>query len=303
MGDAASINYGNKKAKIGQVEAHFIEPLKSAFGIDEVTARHIRIVCRLKDDIQEGMTDFSAPLLAAIFATFFVAGLVKGVSGMGLPTVAMGILGALISPLAAASLLLVPSFVTNVWQSLAGPNFDKLLRRFWPMMLAIVAGTVLGSAWIARGDTGVTTALLGAALVFYAAYTLFARQLSVADNLEPWLSPLIGAITGIVTGATGVFVIPAVPYLQALGLKKEELVQALGLSFTVSTIALAIGLGSHGAFQSGNLAISTAAILPALAGMWVGQRARNRISPTTFRRWFLVSLLVLGCEIAIRPFL
>ena len=100
-------------------------------------------------------------MLVAVLATFFAAGLVKGVTGMGLPTVAMGVLGALLSPLAAASLLIVPSFVTNVWQLFAGPSFGLLLRRLWPMMLAVVVGTLLGSTWIAGGDTAVTTTLPG----------------------------------------------------------------------------------------------------------------------------------------------
>jgi uncharacterized membrane protein YfcA len=90
--------------------------------------------------------------------------------------------------------------------------------------------------------SGWTTMGLGLALMVYSAFTLFARQLSVPKRLEGRLSPWIGLSTGLVTGGTGVFVIPAVPYLQALGLDKDDLIQALGLSFTVSTIALAIGL-------------------------------------------------------------
>lgn len=249
------------------------------------------------------MSDVSISLLVAIFTTFFVAGLVKGVTGMGLPTVAMGVLGALISPVAAASLLLVPSFVTNVWQLLAGPSLGAVLRRLWPMMAAVVVGTLLGSAWIASGDTRLTTAMLGGALIVYASTALLARPFRISVRAEPWLSPLIGGVTGIVTGATGVFVIPAVPYIQSLGLAKDDLVQALGLSFTVSTIALAIGLGAHGAFQTDHLTVSALSTLPALGGMWAGQIVRNRISPTAFRRGFLICLLLLGCEMAMKSLL
>lgn len=249
------------------------------------------------------MSDFSFPLLSAIAATFFIAGIVKGVTGMGLPTVAMGVLGSLISPLAAASLLILPSFVTNVWQLLAGPQFTPLIRRLWPMMLAVAVGTVLGSSWLASGDTRLTTAALGGALVVYSGYTLFARQLRIPRRLEWCLSPAIGAATGMITGGTGVFVIPAVPYLQALGLGKDELVQALGLSFAVSTIALAGGLGARGAFQLDNLTLSALAVLPALGGMWAGHIVRNRISPATFRSGFLVCLLLLGMEMTLRPLL
>ncbi|WP_449310981.1 sulfite exporter TauE/SafE family protein [Pseudochelatococcus sp. B33] len=244
---------------------------------------------------------FDAPItLLAVAATFFAAGLVKGVTGMGLPTVAMGVLGALVSPLAAASLLIVPSFVTNVWQLVAGPGPGALVRRLWPMMLAIVAGTVLGSSWLTRGDTRLTTAALGAALVIYSGYGLLGRRLRVPARMEPWLSPLVGAATGAVTGGTGVFVIPAVPYLQALGLEKDDLVQALGLSFTVSTIALAAGLTWRGAVRTDDLALSILAVLPALGGMWAGQIVRRAVTPAVFQRWFLICLLLLGAEMVSR---
>ncbi|MBB3410166.1 hypothetical protein FHT87_004098 [Rhizobium sp. BK316] len=247
------------------------------------------------------MSELSIAFLSAITATFFAAGLVKGVTGMGLPTVAMGILGVLTSPLTAASLLIAPSSVTNLWQLFAGPSFAPLLRRFWPMMTAVVAGTMIGSAWLASGDTSLTTKGLGATLVLYAAYALFGRPLRVPAAMEPWLTPVIGAATGLVTGSTGVFVVPAVPYLQALGLAKDDLVQALGLSFTVSTVALAASLGLRNAFEGDNLALSVLAILPALAGMWAGQGLRDRIAPATFRRWFLVCLLLLGAEMCLWP--
>lgn len=105
----------------------------------------------------------------------------------------------------------------------------------------------------------------------------------------------------MVSGATGVLVIPAVPYLQALALSRDDLVQALGLSFTVSTMALALALGARGAFAMDAMGLSLLALIPALAGMWAGQKLRHRISPATFRRVFLLFLLLLGAEMATRP--
>ncbi len=240
------------------------------------------------------------PLFLAIAATFFAAGVVKGVTGMGLPTVAMGVLGAVLSPLTAAGLLLVPSFVTNVWQLASGRRLAALVARLWPMMLAIVLGTVAGAALLTAGDTETTTLALGIALVIYAAYTLLAPPLRVPERAERFASPLAGLVTGLVTGATGVFVIPAVPYLQSLGLSRDDLVQALGLSFTVSTVALAIGLAWHGGIPSDGWLTSILAVAPALLGMAAGQAIRKRISPLAFRRVFLVFLLLLGLEMASR---
>jgi len=249
------------------------------------------------------MSDLPVSLLAIILITFFAAGAVKGVSGMGLPTLAMAVLGAILSPVAAASLLIIPSFVTNIWQLVAGPSFGATLRRLWPMMLSIVIATIFGVRLMTSTDTQTATVALGMTLIFYSLYTLFGRQFTIRRSSEFWLSPVIGIATGFVTGATGVFVIPAVPYLQALGLSRDDLVQALGLSFTVSTIALAASLGLQGAFRINALGLSLLAVIPALAGMWVGQIVRSRISQDSFRRGFLVCLLLFGVEMSVRPLL
>jgi uncharacterized membrane protein YfcA len=242
-------------------------------------------------------------LMSLLTLTFVAAGLVKGVIGMGLPTVAVALLGIVMPPAAAAAMLVVPSFVTNAWQMLAGPATSRVLRRLWPMMLGIVVGTLGGAALLVRVDPEWSALGLGIALVLYAGYTLISPALSVPSRVEPWMSPIIGLVTGAITGATGVFVMPAVPYLQALRPDREELVQALGLSFTVSTVALAAGLHTHGAFRLDQLGLSTLAIVPALAGMWLGQKVRARISPKRFRQCFLSFLLLLGLELASRPFL
>lgn len=194
--------------------------------------------------IMKGDVRFSVLLTLTVAITFLLAGIVKGVTGMGLPTLAMGLLGTIMPPVTAASLLIVPSFVTNVWQLFAGPSFSAVLRRLWLMMAGILIGTIAGSRLLASDNVKWTTAGLGAALIVYAAYSLLARQPVVPEKSERWSSPAVGFLTGLVTGGTGVFVVPAVPYIQALGLSRDDLIQALGLSFTVSTIALALGLAS-----------------------------------------------------------
>jgi len=236
-----------------------------------------------------------------LVAVFLLAGLVKGVTGMGLPTVAMGLLGSALTPVAAASMLFVPTLVTNIWQIIAGPSIGRIVRRLWPMMLGVVVATVVAAALLARVDARWSGMALGAALLVYVAYALVAPAFRVPARRERWLSPLVGALSGVVTGATGVFVMPAVPYLQSLGLDRDELVQALGLAFTVSTVSLTTGLLVHGAFGVEQLGLSALAVVPALLGMWVGQRIRGRISARAFRLCFLGFLLLLGIELVVRP--
>lgn len=249
------------------------------------------------------MNNYFSSHVLVVGLTFFVAGFVKGVAGMGLPTVAMGVLSAIMPPVSAASLLIIPSFVTNFWQLFTGPNFVALIKRLWVMMLGIMIGTIAGSRLLTSANTVYASVGLGVALIIYAMHGLFAKPLSVPGRIEGSLSPVIGLTTGLINGGTGVFTLPAVPYLQSLGLSKDDFIQSLGLSFTVSTIALAAGLARGGAFHLGNITLSALAVIPSLCGMRVGAIVRGRISAVTFRRWFLILIAILGLELAAHPFL
>ncbi len=238
--------------------------------------------------------------LLFIGAVFALAGVVKGVIGLGLPTIAMGLLAVVMPPLHAATVLLVPSFVTNVWQVMAGPALGTVVRRLWPMMLAVSLGTWAGLGLMTGATAKFGTLLLGVALALYAVAGLAELRLTAAPKAwEPVLSPVVGAITGLITAATGVFVIPAVPYLQAIGFEKEELVQALGLSFTVSTLALAVNVALEGGFEVAAAGESALALVAACGGMWIGQAIRQRLSHALFRKWFFAGLLLLGVYLAV----
>ena len=241
--------------------------------------------------------------VAYVAIVFTVAGWVKGVTGMGLPTVAMGALGLVMAPVQAAALLLVPSLVTNIWQFATGPARGAILRRLLPLLLGVCLGTWAGIGVLTSGSSRWPSVALGGVLAAYALLALFLPRLSVPATAERLLSPVVGAITGVLTGATGVFVVPAVPYLSALGFSKDELVQALGLSFTVSTVALGIAMGTAGSVQPAALAASVATVAPALLGMFVGQRTRNRIAPAKFRRWFFLAMLAVGLYMVARGLL
>jgi uncharacterized protein len=236
-------------------------------------------------------------LTGAIACVFFLAGLVKGVVGLGLPTLSMGLLAGLMPPAQAAVILILPSLLTNAWQMLEGRALAALLRRLWPLQLGVVAGTLLVPASLVTLDARMAAAGLGAALAVYAGLGLCAIRLPVPARGEGAASLVAGAVTGAITSATGVFVFPAVPYLQALSLKKDELVQALGLSFAVSTLALFARLALEGSFALHNLpgGWSLAVPLPAaLLGMVAGTRLRGRLDERAFRRAFFASLLLIA---------
>lgn len=120
---------------------------------------------------------------------------------------------------------------------------------------------------------------------------------------ETWLGLIMGTATGAITVATGIFVIPGTPYIQSLQFERDKLVQALGLSFTVSTITLAAALAHAGQIRAALAGPSVVALGAALVGMILGQLVRGRVRAETFRLWFFIGLLVLGAHLALRGLL
>jgi uncharacterized membrane protein YfcA len=242
----------------------------------------------------------SLSIAALIAAVFVLAGFVKGVIGLGLPTVAVGLLVLSMTPAQAAAILLLPSLVTNVWQFAAGHGWIALAWRLWPLLAGICFGTVLGVLVLPVGDGKQAILALGLALSAYAALGLGKIQFTIQKGWERSLGLLTGITTGAITVAAGVFVIPSVPFIQALQLDRNKLVQALGLSFTVSTATLAAALWQLGEMKVSVAAPAVLALAAALVGMVLGQIVRGKVAPDTFRRVFLLGLFALGLHLVLR---
>ncbi len=236
-------------------------------------------------------------ILAVIIATFLLAGTVKGVIGLGLPTVSLGLLTVALDLPSAMALLLVPSFVTNVWQASVGGHAAEIVRRIWPFLAMATVTVWLGATALTRVDLALLSALLGLLLVAYGAINLAGFRLAITTRHEIWAGPLIGTANGILTGMTGSFVVPGVMFLQAIGLPRDMLIQAMGMLFTVSTVALAVALQGNNLLTAELGGLSLAGLLPAAAGMVFGQKIRKRLSEQLFRRVFFIALLILGAYI------
>lgn len=249
------------------------------------------------------LTEPSLPVLILVFASFLVAGFVKGFSGMGLPTVATGLISTVMTPAAAAGLLVMPNFVTNIWQAFGGGHLRALLRRFWPMLAGIFIGTAPGTGFLTGNSAGRAAMALGILLMVYASLVLLSVRFRVPKGTEWWMGPVTGALTGYVSVLTGVFAVPLVPYLNALELRREELIQTLGLSFFFAAVALALALTRDGALPLSLIGASAFALVPAGIGMYVGQWLRHRVHPDMFVRGFAVVLLLIGLHLAVRPLL
>ena len=270
-----------------------------AFALTEGCLRNLQIVpvsamgqCRLMFD----------SLLILIAFAFLLAGFIKGVLGLGLPTVSMGLLAVTMAPGQAIAIVIVPAIVTNIWQTFGGPYLRDIVRRLWPLMVGTVVGIWLNAGLLTGPYAPYGTVVLGTLLVVYAILGLSKINFKVARRDEKWIGGIVGLITGVVSAATGVQVIPSMPYLQAIGMEKDELVQALGVFFTVATVALAFNLTTSGLLTAATALPGAVAMVASFAGMFIGQAVRTRMQPDLFRRWFLIAMICLGFYLAIGGF-
>jgi uncharacterized membrane protein YfcA len=234
------------------------------------------------------------PLLLFIAAAFLLAGFIKGAIGLGLPTVSMGLLAVTMQPSHALAIVIVPAVVTNIWQTFVGPYLRDIIRRLWPLMAGTVIGIWLNAGLLTGPYARYGAVVLGVLLVIYAIVGLSKFSFRVARSNEKWIGGIVGLITGVVSAATGVQVLPSMPFMQAIGMEKDELVQALGVYVTIATLALAFNLTSAGLLDTSTALPGAVAMASAFAGMFIGQAVRSRMQPEAFRRWFLIAMILLG---------
>ncbi|MEZ5859926.1 MAG: sulfite exporter TauE/SafE family protein [Geminicoccaceae bacterium] len=243
---------------------------------------------------------WQAENLALVALTFLLAGFVKGIVGLGLPTIVLGILTTTYGITPAIAIMLVPSLVTNAIQGLGGQTSLAVLRRIWPLLLAAAVGIVVGAGVLARSSGTGPAITLGLLIMLHGGVSLLGPKLPHPGRHERWLSPLAGLANGLITGFTGSAILPGMLYIQALGFDKERLVQAMGLLFGISTLVLMVAFARYELLTPDLALLSALALLPALLGLRLGARLRRRIAEERFRRLLYVVLIALGGAIVWR---
>ena len=238
------------------------------------------------------------PSLLLITLVFLLAGFVKGVIGLGLPTVSMGLLAVAMAPSRALAIVIVPAVLTNIWQTFVGPHLLDIVRRLWPLMIGTAFGIWLNAGSMTGPYAHDVPIALGVLLVCYAALGLSKVAFTVARRDEKWIGGIVGLVTGVISAATGVQVMPSMPFMQAIGMEKDELVQALGVFFTVATVTLSFNLTAAGVLTAATALPGAVAMGCSFAGVFLGQAVRSKMPAEAFRRWFLIAMMFLGIFLA-----
>lgn len=246
----------------------------------------------------------SPGLWIAALSIAMLAGFVKGVVGFAMPMVLISGLSSFIDPELALAGLILPTLIANAPQAFRQGVRPALAsaRRFWVYL--VVGGVVLvASAQLVRVlPISVLLAVIGIVVTVFVVVQLAGWGLTLSRQ-RPDVEAGIGAIAGFMGGVSGVWGLPTVMYLTALGTEKTEQMRIQGVIYGLGALAL---VGAHigsGVLRAETLPLSIALILPGLLGQWIGSKVLDRIDQAAFKRATLLVLLVAGLNLIRRALL
>ena len=246
------------------------------------------------------MGDVTQGALSLALFGFLFAGVVKGATGLGFSSTCLPFLVLALGLDRAMPLVLVPSITSNLIVHFQAGEFRRTVTMFWPMFVATVPGLLVGLWLLTRADVQVASAVLGLVLIVYSLWTLMHIDAALPAHWIPPLKVPVGALTGLVNGLTGSQIMPVLPFLLSQPLERNIFLQSINISFTASSLIVAIGLWTIG-FLTPEIAVySVAALIPMAAGITMGTVIRNKLDAVLFRKMVLILLIGLGAALALR---
>ena len=237
-------------------------------------------------------------MLAIMSGALIIGGVVKGVVGLGLPIITLGILLNFLPPLTVLGLLVAPILITNLWQALRAGNLLLPLSRFWPMIVMALIFLFIGAELIVAMDTAVLFGILGVFVVLFSASNLIKPPVHpLKPETEKWAGPLAGAMGGLLGGFSTIWGPPMMMYLMMLKLDKDTWVRTVGMVWFAGSVPLAIAYWQNGVLNPDNFWLSAYACVPSMIGIRIGEKLRDRINQEMFRKALLVILFIIGLNL------
>ena len=248
------------------------------------------------------MNDFDIATLGFLALGLVAGGVTKGFAGSGLPTVSVASMAVVIDVPTAVALMPIPLLVANARQAFRGGYMRNAMRRFWPLLVCLPFGTVLGVKVLTGIDARTVSGLVGAILVAFALLSQVRFEWRVSARRDRQLQPLVGLGAGVIGGISSIFAPLIVMHLMSLRLPKDEFVGTVGLAYLVGIVPMILALAAFGRLGQTETLWGAAALVPVLAGMFLGERLRGHFSETLFRRCLLVLLLLAGLNLIVQAF-
>lgn len=244
-----------------------------------------------------------ASIIAAVVCSLTTAGLLKGTIGVGMPVVALPLLSLFIDIKSAAMLLSMPLIISNLPQALEGGKTGRCLAQLMPLILGTIPGLFLGVRVLLALDANAAKIIAGLVLMSVGGVTLLAPKLQLQSRLVLPAGITFGFFGGILGGIAAIAGPLVFIFLLAKGLRGKAFTKEASLYLVVSAGLLAILLTASRQFNWFDVSVSTAATLPVVLGMYVGQYMRDKIGPETFRKLVLLAVIAAGAELLRHGFL
>ena len=236
-------------------------------------------------------------VILASLGAVLAGALVKGVTGIGLPMVAVPLMVQVMPAPIAIALLSVPVLSSNLFQLNDRTEVLQATRRFWPLLLVMVAGVVVGALLLISLDARVLEIVMGGLVIALALFYMAKPEIEIAPRHERIASPLVGLAGGLLGGLSSFYGPPLVLYLIALRLPKDRFVLTISLFYFVGQIPLYVMLGASHLLGWSEFLASLGLSVVAYFGVQLGQKLRERLDPVLFTRIVLAIQLVSGTSL------
>jgi hypothetical protein len=219
-----------------------------------------------------------------------VASLIKGAVGFGFPAVATPLLALVVDVKTAVAVLILPNLLMDGVQAVRGGGLGRTLRRHASLYAFGVVGMFIGTGLLRGSSDRQALLVLGIFVLCFVAVNGLRLPLRLSRAWEPWLSPPVGFLAGVVGGVTNVPGTLLVLYFYGLGIGKGEFVPAVSLAFLIYKMAQLAAVAQAGFLTLPRLGLSAVAAVVALGAFWLGLRLQDRMDQRTFNRAVLVVL-------------
>lgn len=234
--------------------------------------------------------------LVALVAIFLFGGVVKGVTGVGLPLVLVPLATQFLPVPVAVALVSVSMVVTNIVQSLEGAHTGKAVRKLLPILFPLAIGAVIGTHLLISIDQQRLHLIVGVSFLLLAILLLCLPRVRISPRTARRAGPFVGFGAGVLGGMSAIFGPPMIAYLVSAGVDPDTFVKDMAILALTAAVTMITVLGSSGAMSTGDFLMSAVALIPIQLGMPLGRWLRAKISPNWFRVMVLLVLAASGLD-------
>ncbi|WP_417250513.1 sulfite exporter TauE/SafE family protein [Celeribacter sp.] len=248
-------------------------------------------------------SDLSAAHTAFAIGIALLAGFVKGATGFALPMIMVSGLASVLPPETAIAAMIVPTILSNLWQSLRGGGISQALElsgRFKIYIATLLVFIVLSAQLVAALPQNVLLLSLGLPIIAMALLLLRGRTIYIDPSKRGGYDFGVAAVSGIIGGLSGIWGPLTITYLTAINTPKKEQIRLTGVIFGMGAVTLALAHLGSGVLNAQSLRLSVFMVVPVLAGQTLGNVVQDRLDQQRFRRVTLFVLVVAGLNLVRR---